>query len=314
MEYYTSLTDAWLDCLNFVLKGGRFLSSRAGGCREVIGHSFTLEQPARNVVISKARSFSMPYACAETLWYLSGDNSIKMIEAYAPSYKTFAEDDGAAHGAYGHRWFNNRDLPSDEDQLSLIIEILREKPESRQAIIQHWMPADLIHAKNGDRRDLPCTLSLQFLLRDEQLHLIANMRSNDIWLGLPYDVFAFTTIQAIVAGALGVPRGKYVHNVGSLHLYDRNALKAEQSLKSGDDWSYKATSYPTMPIRRFAFNSFSIAEALTAEKQVRRGRAPLSCENPILNDLVTGCSTKWIDLKPAYYEPYYQYFFDRGQL
>src|SRR5260370_41880706 len=55
------------------------------------------------------------------------------------------------------------------------------------------------------------------------------MRSNDAWLGLPYDVFTFTRIQAYVAAAVGVEPGRYTHTVGSLHLYERDWERAEDA-------------------------------------------------------------------------------------
>jgi hypothetical protein len=71
---------------------------------------------------------------------------------------------------------------------------------------------------------VPCTLSLQFLIRDKRLNCIATMRSNDIVWGLTYDVFNFTMIQEYVAVKVGIPLGDYFHNAGSLHLYaDRDA-------------------------------------------------------------------------------------------
>ena len=49
------------------------------------------------------------------------------------------------------------------------------------------------------------------------------MRSNDVWWGLPYDVFQFTQLQLTLARLLDVAPGEYTHMVGSLHAYERDA-------------------------------------------------------------------------------------------
>jgi thymidylate synthase len=73
-----------------------------------------------------------------------------------------------------------------------------------------------------ETKDIPCTLNLQFLLRDNKLNMIVNMRSNDIIWGLPYDLFVFTNMQEVVANTLGVELGWYLHRPGSLHLYKKH--------------------------------------------------------------------------------------------
>jgi thymidylate synthase len=86
-------------------------------------------------------------------------------------------------------------------------------------------PRDLLATSDGVHavRDIPCTLSLQFMWTEgERLGLRVSMRSNDVWLGLPYDLFQFTALQCAMADALGVEPGPYVHTVGSLHLYARD--------------------------------------------------------------------------------------------
>lgn len=89
-----------------------------------------------------------------------------------------------------------------------------------------FWPSDLARvALNNDFDDVPCTLSLQFLIRKGHLSLIANMRSNDAWRGLPYDVWCFTRIQTIIAAMLGVPVGLYVHQAGSMHIYENDYNK-----------------------------------------------------------------------------------------
>lgn len=112
------------------------------------------------------------------------------------------------HGAYGFRIDN---------QLIEVARKLTADPETRQAVISIWDPyydnAEGLH-------DYPCTVALGFALRRDELHMRVVMRSNDVWLGLPYDTFQFAQLQASLANVLDVTCGTYVHHVWSLHLYD----------------------------------------------------------------------------------------------
>jgi thymidylate synthase len=81
-------------------------------------------------------------------------------------------------------------------------------------------------------------------VRDARLHLIGTMRSNDAYLGLPHDVFAFTMLQEIVARAVGVELGEYIHFAGSLHLYAEHYEKADAYIR--EDWQ-ALVPMPEMP-------------------------------------------------------------------
>lgn len=233
MNKYNSMNEMWLGASADVFDRGELLKSRAGSCVELVGWQGRLTDVERNVLLSAERAIDPAYGCAELLWYLSGQRSVEMMCAYAPSYKRFANpqvSDGLAMGAYGHRWRHNPGFEAAtdcgdpdaglSDQLDAVERLLRAKPETRQAVVTMWDSADLVHAIHGEYNDLPCTVCLQFLMRGGRLHCSAYMRSNDLWLGMPYDVFCFTSLQRVLANRLGVEPGEYVHSVGSLHAYE----------------------------------------------------------------------------------------------
>jgi thymidylate synthase len=221
----------WVETLLQIDIEGNRLDSRNGWSSEVIGFSNTLKNIKANFLFNNIRRLDPHYACAEFLWYLSMTDDTTFLQLFAPQYKRFTEDGVHAFGAYGHRWVNNPGIKHMTDsQLELVIETLRKYPESRQAVITMWDSGDLSHACLVDKKDLPCTLSLQFLLRDGYLHQVATMRSNDAWLGLPYDVFCFTQLQKLIANQLDVNVGTYTHNAGSMHIYDKNKEKIDTIL------------------------------------------------------------------------------------
>jgi thymidylate synthase len=103
------------------------------------------------------------------------------------------------------------------DQWEHLKKLLRADVNSRQAVIH------IKDASNEPTKDTPCTVALQYSIREGKLYATTYMRSNDIWRGFPYDVFAFTCFQVKLAMELGVDVGTYTHIAGSLHLYERDA-------------------------------------------------------------------------------------------
>lgn len=203
---------------------GHSLKSRDGGCAEVIGWDGYLDDPTKCFLWNPHRKFNPSYAAGELFWYLAGTDDGEFIKHYAPSYDRFLEDDGNANGAYGARW-------KEHGGLQTLVRLLEQDPNTRQAILAMWGPRDLRSAHAHDKRDIPCTLSLQFFVRRKRLYCICTMRSNDVWLGMPNDVFAFCQLQCLIADYLGLEIGWYRHQVGSMHLYLRNSEKAKLALE-----------------------------------------------------------------------------------
>jgi thymidylate synthase len=219
------------DAIRTVLSSGAEVPSRNGGTREVLGASFSIQEGNPIWIDCPTRKWNPVYAAGEALWYLSGDDSLRGIAKFAPSYSRFSDDKKTLHGAYGPRiWKSMRAL----------INELHRNPDSRRAVIPIWSgPADW-RAIEDSSLDIPCTVSLQFLIREGRLIMFVNMRSNDVWLGLPNDVFAFRCVQYFVADSLAVlgspvEVGAYYHSASSLHIYDQNRELCEVIL--GDEAS-----------------------------------------------------------------------------
>ena len=226
MREFNNVDDLWLDALGILITTDKEMVSRNGRAREIFGYQTVLTDLDRTFVLNGQRKLSPQYAAAETLWYLSGERTIERIVAYAPQYIRFAEVD-VAYGAYGYRWMHDDAFVREGQgkygsQFFAVKQLLHKMSNSRQAVMAMWNAGDLSHAILADHADLPCTLTWQFILRDNRLHMVCTMRSEDAWLGMPYDIFVNTTMQRLLAGALGCQLGTYVHQVGSLHLYSRN--------------------------------------------------------------------------------------------
>jgi thymidylate synthase len=222
-----SLEELWVRSTLAVVDHGRIVHPRGLKTRELISAKLTLTDPRRRIPALPIRKWSLAYAMGELAWYLAGDDSLDFIQRYAPSYGKFSDDGVRLHGAYGPRIFGTSLAAGDRPvQWLECVALLKRDPDTRQAVMAIFEADDC----GVGSKDVPCTLSLQFLIRNGALSLIVNMRSNDLWLGTLYDVFCFTVLQELMANELGVELGVYYHHVGSLHLYEKNYNDAARVL------------------------------------------------------------------------------------
>jgi thymidylate synthase len=233
--------------------------SRLGGVtKELLGATIVIEKPRAR--ISRSENRGKPFsALGELLWYLARSDKLDFIRPYVKRYEEETEDGDTVHGAYGPRLFAMR---GNINQIENVTSLLRARPGSRRAVIQ------LFAAEDIDRhfKEIPCTTTLQFLLRSDRLNMSVTMRSNDAYWGLPHDVFCFTMLQEMMARRLGVDVGHYLHYVGSMHIYKDHFEDAQAYLDEGHQ---KAVEMPPMP----EGDPFDlIPRLLDAESQVRGGR------------------------------------------
>lgn len=299
MNFYKNIDEVWRLLLLDLLYQTP-IDSRAGRVKEITAYSFKLCDINQTFLLNKRRKLSPHYACAETLWYLQPTKSIEMIKAYAPQYEKFADGNGKAWGAYGYRFFH------EINQFKLTIDLLKQNPETRQAILSIWNKQDLV--EQDKHNDIPCTISLQFLLRNGKLNLIVTMRSNDAWLGLPYDVFAFTCLQRLVAHGVGVEPGWYVHQVGSEHLYEKHWKAAEEAVSTPINISYQRLEHEWATDEyKIDDLGFYIEQALSCEmidRMLPSKRIPSSFpEKFFISDLVACCGIKWGHPKKLVHSP-----------
>lgn len=196
-----------------------------GEFKEIIGASLHLSNPLARLSRSegKGKVFS---ALGELLWYLSQDTLFEFIDYYVPNLRDDSDDGIRVRSGYGNRLFAWR---QGINQIENVIRTLRESPTSRRAVVQLFDADDIAERYAS----APCTCSLQFLARDERLHMFVSMRSNDAYFGLPHDVFAFTMLQELVARSVGMELGEYNHCAGSLHLYSKHFEDTRAYLAEG---------------------------------------------------------------------------------
>ena len=230
---YQSFTHCYLSLVRNVYENPTFEASPRGQkVKEILGASFTILNPRDRIPYVSGRKFSITYMVAELIWYLSANNKTEWISKYSGFWKDISDDGITANSAYGARLFQRHPKIAQGrlDQWAYIVEELKRDPDSRRAVMHLRIPDDSIDAK----LDVPCTLALQFFIREGKLHQIVNMRSSDVIFGIAYDIPAFTIFQELLANELGVEMGTYTHMSNSLHIYERHFEMAKTILKTSN--------------------------------------------------------------------------------
>jgi len=209
------------------MQHGRVRTSRGMEHLEIQNATFHIRFPHLNPLDAPGRNAKPAIGALEAVQLVGQLSHPESVTRRVAAFKPYL-DDGIFWGAYGTRVVS---------QLSRAERLLRQDPGTRQAVVSIYDgQRDLL----AQARDVPCTLTLQFLWEAPMvLGLRASMRSNDAFLGLPYDLFQFTALQCAMADALGARAGAYVHTVGSLHLYLRDREAAERITFPGEPLTHE---------------------------------------------------------------------------
>jgi thymidylate synthase len=219
---------------------------RGNASHECLHMGFTLADPVSRVPFLAARKINIVFHFAEALWYLWGRDDLEMMVYYAPQMRSYSMDGKTLHGsAYGSRLFQPPP-GGGESAFDRILELIREDPATKRAVMTMFRPEELAIPGN---LDVACVLAFQLLLRDDKLHAVCYMRANDADQGLLSDVFSFTLLQEFAARQLGVPVGTYTHYAGSVHIADSNLPRIRQVLGEAHDADRTRPlfGFPAMP-------------------------------------------------------------------
>lgn len=216
-------------------------SPRGQKIKEALAVTIALENPRARVLNLKARDAQYGFAVGEFLWYWAGKNDLDTLLYYNKRAGQFSDDGKTVNSAYGARLREWRMKYRNDDpylsQWEVCRNTLLKDQDSRRAVLIINNEWDQYKAETRGSKDVPCTLSLQFFIRDGFLDLHVHMRSNDAVWGLTYDLFSFTLFQEmmywelICAGLTDLKLGAYYHTAGSMHIYERHFAMAEEVAK-----------------------------------------------------------------------------------
>jgi len=250
MNKYKDIHEAYLSTLKDVYFNPDYRAAPRGlPIREKLDYSFTIEDPVAEPIRTKDEDRNITiadYTMKEVELYNSCSNNVDDFAKASKFWKQIANPDGKTiNSAYGYLIWKNKShgdptfeccanqgnhatyrAPWEWAKMSLL-----EDKDTRQAILRFSLPS---HQWKGNK-DQTCTLHGNFLIREDKLHLTITMRSNDLWLGLTYDLPWFVSlmdkmIEELKEAYPNLKKGNYTHFVHSLHLYERDEAKILRAL------------------------------------------------------------------------------------
>lgn len=217
----------YLDLMRHVRDSGDRKEDRTGtGTLSVFGHQMRFDL-SKGFPLVTTKKLHLRSIIHELLWFLSGDSNIRYLkENGVRIWDEWADDDGELGSIYGVQW---RSWPKPDgtavDQISEVMRLLREDPDSRRIIVSAWNVAEL------DNMALPpCHTLFQFYVADGRLSCQLYQRSCDIFLGVPFNIASYALLTHMLAQQADLNVGDFVWTGGDCHLYQNHLEQADEQL------------------------------------------------------------------------------------
>lgn len=217
----------YLDLMQEILDKGALKTDRTGtGTYSVFGRQlrFNLAEGFPLVTTKKLHLKSIIY---ELLWFLNGDTNIKYLNDNGVSiWNEWADENGELGPVYGSQW---RSWPASDgrhiDQITQVLEQIKNKPDSRRHIVTAWNPAEV------DKMALPpCHALFQFYVAEGKLSCQLYQRSADYFLGVPFNIASYALMTYMFAQQCNLLPGDFVWTGGDVHLYSNHIEQAKLQL------------------------------------------------------------------------------------
>ena len=206
----------YLDLLKRTINEGVRKEDRTGtGTISIFGHQsrYNLNEGFPVLTTKKLHLRSIIH---ELLWFLNGDTNIKYLtDNGVKIWNEWADDDGDLGHIYGYQWRSWPDYNGGHiDQISQVVETIKNNPDSRRILVSSWNVADLPNMNLP-----PCHAFFQFYVADGKLSLQLYQRSADIFLGVPFNIASYALLLKMMAQVSGLEEGDFIHTFGDAHIY-----------------------------------------------------------------------------------------------
>ena len=243
------------DLLREVFEHGTPKGDRTGtGTRSLFGKQirFDLAESFPLITTKRVHFKSVAY---ELLWFLRGEGNTKYLTDNGVTiWDEWANSQGDLGPVYGVQW---RSWPTPDgghiDQIALVLEQLKQNPDSRRHLVSAWNVAEL-----DEMALMPCHAFFQFYVADGKLSCQLYQRSADMFLGVPFNIASYALLTLMVAQQTGLEPGEFIWTGGDCHIYDNHVEQVEQQL------ARDPFPYPTIKIAKrdsifeYEFEDFEI--------------------------------------------------------
>lgn len=248
----------YLELMRLVRDTGTRKDDRTGtGTLSRFGHQMRFDLGAGFPMVT-TKKLHLRSIIHELLWFLKGETNIAYLKENGVSiWDEWADANGELGPVYGYQW---RSWPTPDgrhiDQISQVIEQLRNNPDSRRMIVSAWNVADL------DKMALaPCHAFFQFYVAEGKLSCQLYQRSADIFLGVPFNIASYALLTLMMAQVCDLQPGEFIHTLGDAHLYLNHLEQADEQLNR------TPYSLPTLKINpqvrslfAFTFDDFELCD------------------------------------------------------
>jgi thymidylate synthase len=231
----------YLELMKDILENGARKTDRTGtGTISVFGRQLRFDLAAGFPLVT-TKKLHLRSIIYELLWFLNGDTNIKYLKEHGVSiWDEWADEKGDLGPVYGHQW---RSWPAPDgrsiDQITLVLDQIRRKPDSRRHIVTAWNPSEV------DKMALPpCHALFQFYVADGKLSCQLYQRSADYFLGVPFNIASYALMTHMFAEQCDLLPGEFVWTGGDVHLYTNHIEQAKLQL------TREPYSLPTLKIKR----------------------------------------------------------------
>ncbi len=201
--------------------------------------------PEERVLFSESRDANPFFHLFEALWIIHGRNDVKFLTHFNKQMAQYSDDGVTFHAPYGYRLRAHFGEPGFHDQISIVIDKLRENPNDRQAVLQIYDTNVDLSVKT---KDVPCNDMVFLKIRDNKLHMTVCCRSTDVlWGAYGANVVQFSMLQEYIAGNIGCFMGTYTQISDSFHVYtEKDVYKKckDIPLLSDNNPYYHMGAYP----------------------------------------------------------------------
>ena len=216
----------YLDLLKKVKESGKPKGDRTGtGTLSIFGHQmrFNLQDSFPLLTTKKIHFKSVAY---ELLWFLKGDTNIKYLKDNGVSiWDEWADENGDLGPVYGKQWRDWKGANGFHDQISNVIDQIKNNPNSRRHIVSAWNVAEIPSMALA-----PCHILFQFYVQEGKLSCQLYQRSADIFLGVPFNIASYALLTHMIANVCDLEVGDFVHTLGDAHLYNNHLTQADVQL------------------------------------------------------------------------------------
>ena len=218
------------DLLRLVLENGRDRTDRTGtGTLSVFGAQtrFDLRGDGPGFPLLTTKKLHIKSIIYELLWFLRGDTNVRYLNEHGVTiWDEWADENGELGRVYGAQWRDWRGADGVRiDQIDNVIAQIKSNPQSRRLIVSAWNPAEI-----GQMALPPCHVLFQFYVQDGELSCQLYQRSCDLFLGVPFNIASYSLLTMMMAQAVDLSPGDFVHTFGDLHLYKNHLDQALEQL------------------------------------------------------------------------------------